>query len=171
MKRFFVASGLILVFFAQLALAQDTTKTSLTEVGQLVPSFTATTLEGQEFCTDRLKGKVLLLNFFATWCGPCMAEMPLLEKEIWQKFKDKDLIVIAIGREHSREELMEFKQKNELSFLMAPDPNREIYQKFATIHIPRNVLIDREGRIVYQSRGYTDEEFKTLVNKIEEFLK
>ena len=171
MKRSFLASSLILMTLFQLSVAQDTTNTSLTEVGQIVPQFTVTTLDGQEINTQNLKGKVLLINFFATWCGPCMAEMPHLEKEIWQKFKDKDFIVVAVGREHSKEELMKFKQKKELSFFMAPDPNREIYQKFATMYIPRNYLVNREGRIVYQSRGYTKEEFKTLVNKIEEVLR
>ncbi len=164
-------SVIILLTVVQLSVAQDTTNTNLTKVGQIAPQFTVTTLDGQEINIEHLKEKIALINFFATWCDLCMTEMPLLEKEIWQKFKDKDFIVIAIGREHSKEELIEFKQKSKLSFLMAPDPNREVYQEFATMYIPRNYLIDREGRIVYQSRGYTDEEFKTLVNKIEEFLK
>jgi peroxiredoxin len=152
-------------------IAQDEQKSSLTQIGQMEPNFKVTTLDGKEIELVQQKGKVILLNFFATWCAPCMAEMPHLEKDIWQKNKThKDLLVIAIGREHSREELKKFNDKKGLTFALAPDPQRAIYSLFAEQFIPRNYLIDREGKIVYQSIGYNEKDFKLLQDQIDQLL-
>src|ERR1051325_6841084 len=75
---------------------------TLTKIGQVAPAFKITTLDGKEFNIENQRGKVLLVNFFATWCGPCLAEMPRLEKEIWQKYQKKQdtFSFISVGREH-----------------------------------------------------------------------
>src|SRR5262249_40389014 len=112
------------------------------------------------------RGKVVVLNFFATWCGPCLAELPHVEKEIWQKYKDKGVVLIAIGREHQNAELMDFKKKQELSFPVAGDPKRDVYKQFATQYIPRTYVINKEGKIVFQSVGYMEDEFKKLLDAI-----
>src|SRR5437660_2140915 len=83
-------------------------ETTLTKVGQQVPEFGWTTLDGQKFDAKTLHGKVVLVNFFATWCGPCMEEMPHLQKDIFQQFKDKNFVMVSIGREHNDAELKEF---------------------------------------------------------------
>src|SRR5438105_11667409 len=64
---------------------------TLVKVGDAAPGFALTTTDGAVVSTEQSKGKVMLVNFFATWCGPCMAEMPHLESEVWQKFKDQGL--------------------------------------------------------------------------------
>src|ERR1700759_2978122 len=74
---------------------------SFTQVGQPMPSFNVTTLDGTTVNIKDLRGKVLLINFWATWCGPCRYEMPRLEKEIWQKFKSSNFVMVAIAREQS----------------------------------------------------------------------
>ena len=85
---------------------------TLTEKGQIVPEFKLTTLSGTEISTDNLRGKVVLINFFAIWCSPCIGEMPVMEKEIWQKYKNRDdFYLISIGREHEAAELIRFKNE------------------------------------------------------------
>jgi len=140
---------------------------TLTKVGQAAPEFTVKTVDGKEFSLAEAKGKVVLVNFFATWCGPCLAELPEVEKQIWQKHKKDGLVVIVIGREHQATELVDFQKKNKFTFPIAGDPKREAYAKYAKAYIPRTYLINKEGRIVYQSVGFEEKEFKSLLAAVE----
>lgn len=142
-------------------------ESTLTKIEDKVPSFELRTLDGQNVKVTDLRGKVVLLNFFATWCGPCLEEMPHLEKKIWQRFKNEKFTVIAIGREHSNSELIVFKKKNKLTFPIGGDPKRKIYELFAKNYIPRNYVIDTEGKIIFQSIGYTKGEFDNMIKTIE----
>jgi len=161
-RRIIVAS----MFTATLILAQTPEETMLVKVGQKAPNFTVQTLDGHILRLAELRGQVVLINFFATWCGPCMAEMPELEKQIWKKYKDHNFLVVAIGREHSEAELKKFVREKKFSFPVAPDPKREVYGRFASQFIPRIFLIDKEGKIIYQSSGYSPEEFARLVELV-----
>src|SRR5260370_33423915 len=146
-------ASLLLCAFALSLFAADQTEfeSSLTKVGQQVPEFACVTLDGQKIDTRSLHGKVVLVNFFATWCGPCMEEMPHLQKDIFQKFKDKNFVMVSIGREHNDAELKEFRNKREFTIPIAADPERKIYGRFATQYIPRNYIIAAYGRIAFQS--------------------
>ena len=95
-----------------------------------------------------------------------MGEMPHLQKEIWEKYKGENFVVIAVGREHSKDELVKFNKEKGFTFLMAPDSKREVYSLFAKAYIPRNYLIDKSGKIVYQSVGFNKEEFEELKSTI-----
>lgn len=164
-------TALLLLSLSSPAYAQESDTTTLTKVGQPVPNFTLTTLDGNVMKIANLKGKVVLINFFATWCGPCMAEMPHVEKEIWQALKSDKLVVLAIGREHSKDELIKFNKEKGFTFLIAPDPKREVYSLFARQYIPRNYVIGKDGRIAFQSMGYSAEEFRKMVELIKSELR
>lgn len=161
----------IILIASQALTAVEADSTSLTRRGEAVPGFSITTLDGQQLNIQDLRGKVLWLNFFATWCPPCKAEMPELEKEVWRKHHDDKFILIAVGREHSSEELRVFREEQGYTFPIAADPNREIFSLFATANIPRNYIIDREGKIAVQSMGYTADEFRELLHALDRLLK
>lgn len=167
MKRISITLILI-IFFLFCTTKKD--ETTLTKLGQEAPDFRVTTLAGETYSLSDLRGKVVWINFFATWCPPCNEEMPELEKQVWQAFQGDDFTVLSIGREHTVVELIPFKAEKAVSFPMAPDPERKIYSLYAEKFIPRNVLVDREGKIVHQSRGFTPEDFEAMITKVKELL-
>jgi peroxiredoxin len=140
---------------------------SYTKVGQQVPSFSIADLEGKKFSTDESKGKIVLLNFWATWCPPCVTEMPRLENEIWKKYRGSGFEMIAIAREQTDKEISEYRAKHKYTFPMAADPRRDAYGKFANAGIPRNYVVNREGKILFQSVGYSPDDFQKMKSILE----
>ncbi len=146
-------------------MAQDTF--SVVKTGDKAPDFTVKTINNKTLCLEKLNGKYVLINFFATWCKPCMEEMPLLEKHIQQRLAGDDLIVIAIGREHNLNELELFNERKKFTFHIAADPKRSIYSMYAEKYIPRNYLISPTGELIYAKSGFKKGEFQELVKLIE----
>jgi peroxiredoxin len=151
------------------AVVQDDMK-SLTNVGQRMPSFTVTTLDGAKVSISDLKGKVVLVNFWATWCPPCLVEMPRLEKEVWQKYKSSEFVMVAIAREQTENEITAFRQEYKYSFPMAADTEREVYKLFGNGGIPRSYVVGADGKIVFQSVGYNAREFDNMKKAIQKEL-
>jgi peroxiredoxin len=133
-----------------------------TKLGQPMPAFTIASTTGEKIDIQSLTGKVVLVNFWATWCGPCLAELPRLEKEIWQKHKSGKFAMIAIAREQSQDEITEFAAKQGLTFPLAADPHRDVYKNFANAGIPRSYVVGPDGKILFQSVGYVAEEFDRM---------
>ena len=163
-----------LAFFALLALvvkAQDESG-DLVKAGQEMPAFTIVNDNGMQVLSSSLKGKVILINFFATWCPPCQKELAEVQKILWPKYKDnKDFALLVIGREHSDADLQKYNEKKGFDFPLYPDKDRAIFGAFAKNLIPRGYLVGKDGKIIYTSKGYTDEEFAELMTKIEGALK
>jgi peroxiredoxin len=156
----------------QAGVVSDEVKSTLVKVGDKAPDFTCKPIGGEEFSLAKQQGKVVLVNFFATWCGPCLEELPHLEKEIMKKYADrKDFKLIVVGREHSTEELEKFAKEKKLSLAFAPDPKREIYGKYAEKYIPRNFIVGRDGKIKLASVGNSETSFQEIVQTLEKELK
>ncbi|WP_205461950.1 TlpA family protein disulfide reductase [Mangrovibacterium lignilyticum] len=172
MKAWFL---LFLVAFNFLTInlkAQEGSDSStLVAVSQQCPDFSFIDENGATHQLQDLRGKVVLVNFFATWCGPCMQELPHVQKEIFDKYSNNpNFVLLTIGREHSQQEMKAFKDKKAFNFNIIADPKREIYSKFATQFIPRNFLIDANGEIIYSSIGFDENEFAKLKETIEDQL-
>lgn len=133
---------------------------TLTRAGDVSPLTSIRTIDGTIL---DLRGKAVVIDLFATWCGPCKEEMPYVEKFLWQGFKDKGLIVVAVGRGHTQAEVAAFQQQTGFTFYFAEDPQKEINGKFATEYIPRCILIGKDGRIKCQTVGFSKDDFRKLI--------
>lgn len=171
MTRFFNYSLLILMFFSTLtSFSQE--ETTLVKLNQQVPDFTFEKEAGKKQGISDLKGKTVLITFFATWCGPCRQELPHIQSDIYNKYrKNSNFELLIFGREHSWAEVTKFKEENKYSMPFYPDPERKIYSKFAGQYIPRNFVISSEGKILYSSIGFAEEEFKKLKEILAKELK
>jgi peroxiredoxin len=128
----------------------------LTRVGDQAPNVTVTMLDGSPVQLSELRGKVVLLNFFATWCRPCLSEMPHLE-EIWNQRKDNpNFRMLVIGRDETTATIAPFKEQHGFTFPMAVDPDASAFRKFADEFIPRTYLISRNGKILFQTHGFAE---------------
>lgn len=167
MKRLFFL--LLLLPFAVFS-QQDTT--TLTKVGDAVPQFSFETAKGKTARISDYQGKLILINLFATWCPPCNQELPEMQKQIWEKYKDNpNFVLFVFGREEGWDKLLPFKAKKGFTFPILPDVKRGVFGKFATQFIPRNIIVDESGKIIFQSMGYSEKEFAEMVNLIGEHLK
>lgn len=145
----------------------------LVKVGDIAPDFTLNYTDGTEFTLSALRGKVVMLQFTASWCGICRNEMPHIESRIWQPHKENaDFVLVGVDREEPRETVEEYTAKLGTTYSMLLDEKGDVFASYALRKsgITRNVLIDRDGRIVKLTRRFVEPEFNDLVATIDSLL-
>jgi peroxiredoxin len=146
----------------------------LVKVGDIAPDFTLSLTDGSKFTLSENRGKVVMLQFTASWCGVCRKEMPFIERDIWLPNKDnKDFVLLGIDREEALEDVLKFVETTKVTYPIALDTNADVFASYAErkAGITRNILIDRDGRIVKLTRLFNETEFNELVQQINELLK
>ena len=146
----------------------------LVKVGDIAPDFTLKLTDGSDFTLSKNRGKVVMLQFTASWCGVCRKEMPFIEKDIWQKHKENpNFVLLGIDREEPLEDVKKFAESTGITYPMALDSNADVFASYAERKsgITRNILIDGEGRIVKLTRLFNETEFNSLVEMIDSMLK
>lgn len=126
-------------------------------------------MDGKIFKLSDLKGKVALLDFWATWCPPCRDELPIIEK-LHKEFKDKNLVVLGISNE-DKETIENFLKNNELTFPILLDEKGKAGKSYKVVAIPRLLLIDKTGKIRKDILGYNPQNEEILKELIERLLK
>ena len=145
----------------------------LVKVGDVAPDFTLELTDGSSFTLSEQRGKVVMLQFTAGWCGVCRKEMPFIESDIWQRHKDNEnFVLLGIDREETKEQIDAFIKKVGTTYPIAMDVNADVFAKYALRNsgITRNILIDKDGKIVMLTRLFNEEEFKSLVERIDKML-
>jgi len=166
-------SAILLLCFATLfSNAQQTDTTTRTKVGDLSPNFSFNISKDKVASISDYKGKIVVLDFFATWCPPCRMELPRVQKEIWEKYEaNPKFALFAFDREENWDKVLPFQQKNHFTFPMVPDMGRVIFSLYASQSIPRLIVLDEKGKIIYQSIGYTEKDFSELLALLADRLK
>lgn len=145
----------------------------IVKVGDAAPDFTLQMTDGSTFTLSEQRGKVVMLQFTAGWCGICREEMPHIERDIWLPNKDNEnFVLVGIDREEELEDILPFIQEVGTTYPIAMDSNADVFAQYALREsgITRNVLIDRDGNIVMLTRKFKSEEFAALVEKINSML-
>ena len=144
----------------------------LVRVGETAPELSLDLISGEKINLSDLRGNVVVLQFTASWCSVCRKEMPHLEKDIWQRFKDKNLMLIGIDRDEPIEIVKKFKKETGVTYPMALDPEAEHFSKFAPKEagVTRNIVIDKNGKIVFLTRLFDKDEYNQMIRVIEKLL-
>jgi len=145
----------------------------LVKVGDMAPDFEMILPEGEKVKLSDLRGKVVMLQFTASWCGVCRKEMPYIEKDIWQKHKDNPQFALyGIDREEPAEKIQVLRDATGVTYPIGMDPDASIFGLYAEkdAGITRNIIIDREGKIVMLTRLFEEEEFNEMVAVIDKML-
>jgi len=146
----------------------------IVKVGQEIPDFSMTTTDGKTIRVADLKGKVVMLQFTASWCGVCRKEMPHIEAEIWKEHKNNpNFALFGIDLDEPKEVVEKFAKQIPITYPLALDPKGGIFYQFAEkgAGVTRNVIIDKTGKIAFMTRLYKDEEFQEMKKVIADLLK
>lgn len=143
-------------------------------IGDLAKDFTVTMLDGTSTKLSELRGKVVLLNFWATWCAPCLMEFYEIPIKIIAPFESKDFVFIPISRGESKEKVankMLQLNKKGIDFNVGIDPDLKIWDEYATESIPKSFVIDKQGVIRYVTIGNSEGSIDKLASEIDKLLK
>jgi thiol-disulfide isomerase/thioredoxin len=144
----------------------DLRDTSAKEGGE-APAFTITTDQGKKITPQSFGGKLLVLNFWATWCAPCVQEIPSLN-QFQQKYAGKGVVVVAISVDKNPNKYKSFLEKIPVSFETARDPNADISAQYGTFQYPETYLI-KNGRVVRKfanAENWTDDNITLYVESL-----
>ena len=140
------------------------------EVGDDAPDFHLTSDAGQAIQLQDFRGKFLVLNFWATWCPPCLEELPSLNR-FHERFAHKGVVVLGVSIDEDGDTYREFLKRAGIGFLTARDPSRRVMHRYGTYKVPETYFVDRNGKVVQKivnSRDWTDPQ---LVADVEQLMK
>ena len=145
----------------------------IVKVGDTAPDFSLPLTDGNTFTLSSQRGKIVMLQFTASWCGVCRREMPHIERAIWQRHKNNpSFVLVGVDREETKGIIDEYTAKVGTSYPMAMDTAGNVFASYALrgSGITRNVLVGKDGRIIMLTRSFKEEEFNKLVATIDSLL-
>ena len=171
-KRKIKNFGFLLVLFCSLFSQESDDRGYIVRVGDPAPEIVLEYTTGEQIKLTDLREKVVVLQFTASWCSVCRLEMPHLEKDVWQRFKDDSLILIGIDRDEPLDVVKKFKKEMGVTYPIALDLGANHFAKFALKEsgVTRNIVIDKDGKIAFLTRLFEEKEFKEMIAMIEKLL-
>jgi peroxiredoxin len=121
----------------------------------IAPDFTLRSMEGPNLRLNEQRGRVVMVNFWATWCGPCRQEMPHLNK-LYDKYRDSGFVLLGVNIDDNAGKATDLAAKLGLKFPVLLDTDKTVSRLYDMGTMPATVVIDREGRVRHLHRGYRD---------------
>ncbi len=163
-------AGLIVVLTAALCFViYDSIYERIVGVGDSAPSFRIVSDSGREITPEAFGGKLLVLNFWATWCPPCVEEMPSLD-EMQKRLAGKGVVVVGISVDKNENLYRQFLDRTKVSFQTARDPSADISASYGTFKFPETYVIDSHGKVVVKYIGPRDWTDPDVVSTLEGLL-
>jgi cytochrome c biogenesis protein CcmG/thiol:disulfide interchange protein DsbE len=140
----------------------------ITMVNRLAPDFTITTFKGDKISLKDLRGKPVVINFWASWCPPCRVEAPLLE-HTWRAYKDRGVVFLGIDLQDKLEDALAYLREFNVTYPNGPDPTGEISINYGVSGLPVTFFVSKSGMIVRRWVGAIER--SVLISAIEEIMK
>lgn len=147
------ATGVLLIALAWVIVGSM--QEHVVSVGDSAPNFTIKTLDGTEISPHNFNGKLMVLNFWASWCGPCVQEMPSLV-EFQKMFQPQGVVVLAINVDRREDLYRNMVKRFQVGFETAWDPKENVSYKYGTFKFPESYIINRDGKVVQKYAGLPD---------------
>jgi len=145
------------------------TSASSGEANGPAPAFTLTSISGQTASLNQYKGQVVMVNFWATWCGPCQQEMPLLD-QMYKKFKPTGFTLLGVNVDKDVPTVKDLLTRKPVTFPILLDPTNQVSKAYHVNDMPSTVIIDRKGDIRYVHRGYKPGDENEYQNRIRQLI-
>ena len=172
MKSIIIAISMVFLFLNGYSENKD--RGYIVKIGEKAPDIDIIYTDGTQKKLSDFKGKVIMLQFTASWCGVCRTEMPFIEKDIWLKHKDNpQFVLIGIDLKENREKTMQFARDMQVTYPLTLDPEGKSFYSFAEqgAGVTRNIIINKKGKIVMMTRLYDPAEFEKMCKVIHQLLK
>lgn len=153
---------------AVVLVVSGTLEQKVIEQGDKAPDFKVTTDQGPVISRGDIKGKLMVVNFWASWCAPCIEEWPSLN-EFAGRYKDKGVTVLAVSIDRNEKKYRDFLAKGKPQFLTTRDPESTIPASYGTFLVPETYVINKEGKVVYKvanAQNWTDPAFLNFFNSL-----
>lgn len=162
-----IASSLVMGFLILLAIGMINRSAKPVAAG-VAPSFTMPLYGGGNFSLADQRGKVVVINFWASWCIPCRAEAPMLER-VWKRYQERGVILVGVDYADTESEALKFLKEWGITYPNGPDLGTEISRRYRIQGVPETYFVNKEGMLDGNRIGPLDESM--LIAKIEELLK
>ena len=164
-----ILAGLMVALVAALGwVVSGSLEEPITKVGDAAPAFRVQTENGKTLTEKDFGGKLLVLNFWASWCAPCVQEVPSLD-EFQKEFASQGVIVLGVSVDKNKELYQRFRDQYNVSFETSRDPEWDLAAKYGTFQLPETYIIDRSGKVVQKviaAQNWMDSKFLESVKKL-----
>ncbi len=140
------------------------TNVPVVEIGYPAPDFDSPTVDAKSFKLSDYRGKYVLIDFWATWCGPCVGEIPTL-KDVYTRFKDKGLVMVGVAIHEDPDKVKTYARKNDLNWFQICQEDNEIMKLYQVSAVPTAFLINPDGVLVNQGNELRGENLKSTLEK------